>query len=51
MTFEDALFQYGALGIMVAYLMIKDRSFETKTRQVIDNNTIALMKVLERLEK
>jgi len=50
MAFEDSLLQYGALGVMVFYLMWKDTQFTSKYSQVIDNNTIALTKVAERLE-
>ena len=51
MVLEESLYQYGALGVMVAYLIWKDRTFETKTRQVIENNTIALTRFADKTEQ
>jgi len=47
MALDDVLLQYGALGVMVVYLMWKDQQFSTKTQTVIDNNTAALNAFLE----
>lgn len=51
MAFEESLIQYGALGVMVAYLMWKDKRFEDKTSQVIQNNTIALTRFSEKSDR
>lgn len=51
MAFDDVLLQYGAIGVMLAYLIWKDNQFTNKYMTVINNNTIALTKVIEHLEK
>lgn len=51
MAFDDVLLQYGAIGVMLVYLIWKDNQFTNKYMKVIDNNTIALTKVIEHLEK
>jgi len=45
------LYQYGALGVMVLYLLWKDYQLSNRWEQIIDNNTIALNAFLEMTKK
>lgn len=42
---EDALVNYGALGVIVLYFIYDKVGFQKGITKVIENNTIALTKV------
>jgi len=50
MDFIELLLNYGVLGLWTAWLIYEKSGFEKKISVVIENNTNALIRVLECLE-
>ena len=48
---EDALVNYGVLGLWTASLLIQTYRYQKETKQLIKNNTIAMTKVYEVVSK
>lgn len=46
---EEALVQYGILGLWTASMLVERYSFNRKIKEVIDNNTAVLSIVVDRM--
>jgi len=51
MIIEDVLLNYGVLGLWTITLLAQQYKQQTKTNELINNNTTALTKVYEVLNK
>ena len=48
---EEALAQYGILGLWTASLIIERVTFQNKIKEVIDNNTAILSVISDRMHE
>lgn len=51
MAFEDILFNYGVAGVMLVYFIVDKTRFQFALTKIIENNTIAVTKVYEIMQK
>ena len=47
---EDILIQYGTLGLWVAYMIIKERTYMKEMKNALKENTNTLVSLREHLE-